>query len=366
MHLDNGTAYPAAFTGAQDSTGRDYVVVVVKGTFTLPDGQDAACRPAAGQAPLVMADEFWGEPGHSAPRVEMDFAHVKMRCDILLDGAVHAPGGRPAERVRAGIRVGGWSKILEAVGNRVWLVGLSGAHASDIRPFVTMPISYDLAFGGIDDSHPQVKAPYSHPKNPVGRGWHQIANLAHLNGRPMPNIEMADHPVRQPWDDALPVGLGPIGRGWADRLKYAGTYDQHWLDKTFPFLPKDFDPRYYQAAPEDQQIAHPAGGELITLVNLSDRGRESFRLPDARMPMLFSRRRAEDVSVNAPLDTIMIRPDAREVHLTWRASLPLSRDIFEVTECIIGRRSGAFWRARKMGKTYYPSLKSLLGREHAT
>ena len=57
-----------------------------------------------------------------------------------------------------------------------------------------------------------------------------------------------------PWGDYRPMGFGP-GRPRLDApLSYAGTYDQNWLDNVFPFLPADFDERYYQAAPEDQQI----------------------------------------------------------------------------------------------------------------
>ena len=55
-----------------------------------------------------------------------------------------------------------------------------------------------------------------------------------------------------PWGAYRPMALGPVGRGWRPRLSYAGTYDQHWIDEVFPFLPADFDDRYYQAAPEDQ------------------------------------------------------------------------------------------------------------------
>jgi len=49
--------------------------------------------------------------------------------------------------------------------------------------------------------------------------------------------------------------FGPIGRGWSERLKYAGTYDDDWLENVFPFLPA-----YYQAAPADQQLLYLKGG----------------------------------------------------------------------------------------------------------
>ncbi len=359
MHIDNETGYQAGFTAALDRDGRDHVVVVVKGSFDFPDRDGDPCRPADLQDPLVMADTFWAEPGFSAPRTEMDFAHVKPLCDILFDATAHAPDGKPATQFRAGARLGGWVKALDVVGDRVWLSGPTGPRISEARPFVAMPVTYDLAFGGVDRSDPNDEFPMSFGPNPVGRGWHRATNLAHLTGQFLPNFELPGQAVRQPWDSPGAAGLGPLGRGWPDRLRFAGTYDQNWIDTVFPFLPADFDPRYYQAAPADQQIPYPAGGEIVTLVNLTPQGKTSFRLPKAEMPVLFSRRRAEDVSFNAPLDTIVIRPDARRINLTWRANIPLQRDIFEVTECIVGPRSRAFWRARKLGKTYYPSLKAL-------
>lgn len=365
MHIDNETGFAAAFTGAMDSDGREHVVVVVKASFSFPQTSGAPCEVAEVQTPLLMADTFWGEPGYSAQREEMDFAHVKAKADILFDAVVHAPEGRPAERVRAGARVGNWAKSVEAVGNRVWLSGPSGARASGTRPFVSMPVSYGLAFGGVDSSDPKEDSPDAYAPNPAGRGWHKMSNLPHLTEQPLPNFEQPGEVVDTPWGTYQPAGLGPMARGWPQRLKYGGTYDQNWIDSVFPFLPADFDPRYYQAAPEDQQVPHLAGGEQVTLINLTPEGKTEFSLPRQEMPVLFSRRRAEDVSISAPLDTVMLRPEQRLMDLTWRASLPLSRDIFEVTECIVGPRSRAFWRARKLGKTYYPSLKALPRKEPA-
>ena len=359
MQIDNETGFCAGFTAALDSEGRDHVVVVVKGSFDLYGDDGKPCVKSDEQDPLVLADTFWGEPGFSAPRTEMDFAHVKPRCDVLFDATVYVPGGKPTETTRAGARLGGWAKAIDVVGDRVWLSGPTGPRISGPKLFKTMPIRYDLAFGGVDRSDTAEESPMSYRANPVGQGWHKLDNLAHLTGQPLHNFEMPGQAVTLPWDNVPAAGLGPMARGWLDRLQFGGTYDQNWIDNVFPFLPIDFDPRYYQAAPLDQQIAYPQGGEVVTLLNLTPQGKTSFRLPSAQMPVLFSRRRADDVSLSAPLDTIVILPDVRRINLTWRASIPLERDIFEVTECIIGRRSRAFWRARKLGKTYYRTLRAL-------
>jgi hypothetical protein len=70
-----------------------------------------------------------------------------------------------------------------------------------------------------------------------------------------------------------------MGRGWPGRIEYGGTYDQAWIDDVFPFLPADFDERYFQMAPPDQQIDPPRAGTDMQLANLTPRGREQFRLP---------------------------------------------------------------------------------------
>ena len=53
------------------------------------------------------------------------------------------------------------------------------------------------------------------------------------------------------------MSFGPMGRGWPGRIEYGGTYDQNWIDNIFPFLPPDFDDRYFQMAPPDQQTPAP-------------------------------------------------------------------------------------------------------------
>jgi hypothetical protein len=60
------------------------------------------------------------------------------------------------------------------------------------------------------------------------------------------------------------------------------------------------------------------------------------------------------------LDTIVIEPDLGRVLLTWRASVALRRNMFEVSQVLVGSMSRAWWRARELGKTYYPSIGALV------
>ena len=122
-----------------------------------------------------------------------------------------------------------------------------------------MPISYDNAFGGTDAAMRDPAQHGTYLPNPVGRGWHKHIYPELVVGTPVSNTEEIGDPVRDPGGKYRPMAFGPIGRGWPSRIGYAGTYDQNWIDNVFPFLPADFDTRYFQCASDDQQIAAPAG-----------------------------------------------------------------------------------------------------------
>src|SRR5579862_7890994 len=105
MELINSTRMVAGYTMGIEPSGRELLVVVIKGTFRIPTQQGAPLRLQEEQVPLVMSDVFHGEPGLSAPKYEVDFAPRKQRCDILLNATAHSPEGRSATRVEVGIRV---------------------------------------------------------------------------------------------------------------------------------------------------------------------------------------------------------------------------------------------------------------------
>jgi len=272
MKLLNGTGMAAGFTLGLDKTGAEHVIVAVKGTFTLPRSNEPPVL-AEEQVPLVDADTFSGDPGRSATLAECDYALEKPHCDVLLNGAAHAPDGRVVEHIAVGLQVGGWRKAFTVWGNRVWRGAVIGYTPSEPVPFTSLPISYDNAFGGTDERMRNPTQVRSYLPNPVGRGWHHHIYPELVNGAPVCNTEEINQPVRDPGGKYHPMAFGAIGRGWPSRIRYAGTYDQHWQDNVFPFLPADFDTRYYQCAPPDQQIAYPRGGEKVLLINLTPDGR---------------------------------------------------------------------------------------------
>lgn len=360
MELLNATRLTAAYTQGLAPDGRESLVVVAKGSFDLPmDGSEA--RLAEQQQPLLMADTFFGEPGLSAPRQEMDFAPVKPFCDVLVLGKAYAPGGRPATRITAGIRVGRVSKAFAVVGPRHWQPAVLGVGASVAQPFIEQEISYAQAFGGNHPSEDEPELRHCYLDNPAGRGWFPRAiATANIVGMPLPATEELGQPIDSPSGDYRPMALGPIARGWPQRAAFAGTYDDAWLADCFPFLPADFDTRYFQAAPADQQTDYLQGGEEVLLLNLTPQERAGFKVPKMQVPVTFFLKKGGHETVQAVIDTLAIDTEARRAEITWRTSRPLRRNMFEIAQVLVGTMSTAWWRARELGKDYYPSLSALV------
>lgn len=359
MEVVNATGMTAGYTMGMEPSGRELLVVVVKGTFAIP-GDGAVAPRHAMQLPLIAADTFTGDPGYSAPAQEVDYAPRKPRCDILLTGTAHAPHGEPAQRVPVGVRVGAWKKMFSVVGARHWSAGLSGVRASPPDAFVTQAISYDVAFGGVDERHEDPARHGAYMANPVGCGWHCSLQSSLLDGTPLPRTEAFEQPVEAPDGIYAPMAFGPVGRGWSSRLPHAGTYDQDWIDHTFPFLPADFDDAYYQAAPPDQQVDFLRGGEEVVLGNLTAEGQLRFSLPVIDVPVTFFRRKGGHDTVQGTLDTLVIDTDRMLLTMAWRATMPLKKSIFEVSNVLAGRMSSGWWRARALGKQWHPSLGELV------
>jgi hypothetical protein len=352
MQVWNQTGFPHQFTMAMDKAGHEYVLLVVKGTFDFPDAPGGPVRRSDNQMPLVMADEFTGAPGFSATLWESDFAFRKPRCDVILNGAAYAPNGRPTERARVGLKVGGWSKVFDVVGRREWRARGPLFGATSAEPFLRRPFSYDVAWGGTDRLNPEDELPASFARNPVGTGWARTRNQRLLPGLALPATQAVDEEIASPFGEYAPMSFGPVGRGWPGRIEFGGTYDQNWIDNVFPFLPADFDDRYFQMAPPDQQTDPPQGGEEVMLVNLTPRGREHFRLPATALPMTLFRGGAIDFEGPVRPDTILFDPEHRRFSLAWRLSSRIRRTILDFNEAWVGPPTNAMLRARREGRAY--------------
>jgi len=365
VNLVNETPLLAAWTVCFQRDGREALVVVAKGTYALV-GDDGEPSMSDDPVPLLKADEFGPDPATTAPRFETDFAHTKRFCDVLLHGQAYAPQGAAVRSVAVRLRMGTVDKSMRVTGPRVWIQSaLAGVGPSHPAPFVAQPISYDHAFGGTD-RHPEDEARIAtFVDNPVGRGFREF-NL-NVDGVAMPWTEEVDRPVTHPKTVYRPMSFGPLGRSWRPRARFTGTYDQAWLEHRCPLWPEDFDERYFQSAPEDQQMPFPQGGEVMELSNLvppkfARDASTRARLPRTPVGVAFVPHKGPATMVRANLDTIVIDPDANRFSCTWRAVQAMERDVFDIREAIVGDPEGGLAgqaRARAAGKQYVAGLDKL-------
>jgi len=351
MELVNSTRMEAGYSIGIDPAGREHLVVVIKGTFALPRAGEKV-RLLEEQLPLVMADTYTGEPGRSAPVHEVDFALHKRACDVLLNGSAYAPAGRQTPRQIVGLRCGTMNKSFDVVGDRVWQAGLTTILPSAAQPYVRMPISYDVAFGGVDVSSEDEQQHAAYAANPVGRGWHKSLRSSSVDGKPLPNTEETGQPIGFPSTEYKPVSFGPLARSWPSRARHAGTYDDQWLADVFPFLPKDFDDRYYQAAPEDQQIEIPTEPLLVQMINLTPDNLREFSLPSFEAPVHIFPKQGPHEDHVGKLDTILFEPDHERFTMNWRVTRPLKRSLHEIGQVVVGRKGTEWWQQR--GQVGFP------------
>jgi len=353
MELAIGSKYAVAdFTLAIDKTGQEHLLVVVKQTWTIPANGKPPIPTRA--VPLQYADLHVGEPGLSAPLYECDFVLKKSRCDIIFDATAHAPDGEPLTHMAAGYRIDAHQKALRIVGPRFWEDGIFGISASEPKLFTEMPLHYGLAFGGV---RPRTKGDQelfdSYEKNPVGTGFAASSSDPGLAGMSLPCLEPFDQntgSLATPTEAYPAVALSAVARHWRPRRQYGGTYDAKWKRDLFPFLPEDFDDRFNQCAPEDQQIPYPQGGEEVTLMNLM-RGRRavSFKLPKLNMQV---RVLLKNYTVQQPqtvADTLFFEPDKERFSVVWRASMPLKRGVKEVDTIAVAGICKNWWSAKIVG-----------------
>jgi hypothetical protein len=352
----NQSGVEAGWTLGFERDGRELLIVAVKATYNLPlNGQDPIL--AEEQAKLTKADEFTGEPGRSAPLRETDYSPKKLRCDVILNGSAYAPGGFPASAVEVSLRVGSMRKSFSVFGDRRWNdIMLSTSYP---EPFTQMPISYDHAYGGADYNEDQPDKVSTYPENPVGVGYHPIRRRFDLLGKRLPNTAEGSNPISDVTGRYRPMSFGPVGRNFSPRYKHAGTYDQHWLDHEAPYWPADFSYAYFQCAPDDQQLPFLEGGEEVELKNLTANARLWFKIPRRRIPVTCISQKGSDVQVETVCDTLLLEPDLSRFSLTWRASIPLQRNLFELRKTVVGELPRSWYakrRAELAGKRYYSSL----------
>lgn len=261
-------------------------VVVMRSTFEiLPEGGLRPCSPAP---PLNFRETAFGHVTETPLRFESDLAPEKAKVDLVVHANAYAPDGRARERfdVALAVREPDRGKLVSerritVTGPREWRYrGMLGWVLSESEPTLEVPLRFDYAYGGtvrLDDPARGLARPVllAHRDNPVGRGFAPSAERVRTDlgvdrataetlvsewarraeRIPAPQLELPGVPLRS-IDEPYPlVGWGLVAKHWGPRYRYAGTYDERWMETRHPLLPLDFDPHYWNGAHPDLQFA---------------------------------------------------------------------------------------------------------------
>jgi hypothetical protein len=328
LQINNHTPLQCFLGVFANLDGVDCVYGVVKATFAIrPVGVELAPE----QVPIILADEYYGDPQTSSLKTASEITLLKPSTDVILQGHAYAPGGR-AKQVDVTLKVGTLEKTIRVFGNRVWRSGLLRYKISEPETFERIPLKYEYAFGGFDpEPRNKTKVDYE-PRNLVGKGLVPRESRLSVTGVPLPNLEDPKHLIRRPKHRPAPACFGPICAHWAPRKFYTGTYDEEWAKKRAPYLPADFEPRFFQSAPPDLvSTKYLKGGEWVEIIGASPSGRLRFALPMCSLELIFHLDGKEHSQI-PKLDTIVFQPDLGRFWMIWRACQVVDKKLLRLRE----------------------------------
>jgi hypothetical protein len=326
LQLDNSTPFRATLCSFPDARGIDTLFVVVKATFAI----GASLTVAEQQVAPCAADVPWGEPGQSSLRYATELHLEKPGTDVVMNARAWPPGGAPVPQLDVLLAVAGRTKVVRVFGERQWVGGLLGASISPPVPFESMPIVYERAFGGGHELAPGSDRMLAEERNPVGRGFRGKRKAKDFVGERLPNVENPRRPIRAVGDGSEPQGFGFIAPAWLPRRAFAGTYDEAWQKTRAPFLPADFDPRFFHAAHPDFVFDRWLdGGEPVEVIHASRRGPLRFELPRCELDVE-ARIAGRTETPLLHLETVLIEPDDDRLCLLWRGSVPCDKQLLRV------------------------------------
>jgi hypothetical protein len=325
LQLRNATPFKAMILPLQNVEGVDTVFTVVKATFSLGDRIGLAEE----QVPVSLADKHYGDPVASSVRIPSDVSLGKPGTDVLLIGSAWAPGGRPTWQMDVSVVVGQVGATVRVFGDRVWDAGHAGATMSWVTPFTRMPLVWERAFGGTDETD---RGPVTEPRNPVGVGFRSPRGTKPLAGMPLPNVEDPSALISTWKDTPTPAGFAPLAPHWEARRVHAGTYDDAWKQSRAPFLPTDFDPRFFQLAPRPLVASgYLRGGEPVDVRGATPAGVLRFELP-AMTPQTTYRLDRGSERRPTVLESVILEPDAERLVMVWRSAFPCDKRMLRLKE----------------------------------
>lgn len=337
LQLTNNTDLKAEMALFQDKDGVDTLYVMVKATFDIKP----QLKLSEEQLPIGEEDVYWGEPGESSLRYSSDYHIGKASTDIILSGHAYAPKGEPTRYCECGIKVGNIQMRVAVFGNRQWKNG----EITQAEPFTIMPLTYENAYGGTysyEKTNEQGETEIiteAEECNPVGKGFIGKRKPEYCEEISLPNLEDPDHLIQTLKDTPTPMCFSFVAPSWLPRRQYAGTYDDNWIKTQAPYLPADFDHRFFNMShPRLNPQQYLQGGEPVTIINVSPEGRLDFKIPYCPLQVEFNKDdKLETPALN--LETVLIELDENRFSVVWRTSLRCDKQALKVKTIEVNYRN---------------------------
>jgi len=322
LQIKNTTPFAAEVALFPNENGIDTLYILVKASFII--GRKWTLMDE--QIPPFAEDIYWYEPGQSSLKYASDFHLGKLSTDIIMNGHAFSPQGKEVQQLDVHLSVGKAEKFVRVFGDRKWKNG----HISSPQPFQSMPMVYEKAYGGAHVVEGQTVS--VEPRNPVGCGFSGKRSAREMEGQPLPNLEHPAHLIRQHQDQPEPACFGFCAPNWLPRSAYVGTYDESWQMDRAPYLPVDFDRRYFSMAP--QGLVYPGfiqGGESVSISNMHPKGDMQFNLPKVNLnTKVILNQRVENLPL--VIETLQLEPNERTLSMVWKAALLCDKQALKIDE----------------------------------
>jgi hypothetical protein len=335
LQVNNQSPFNVSLSVFPDADGVETVYAIVKASFSLGPEPELLDK----QVPLLATDVFWGDPIATSLRAAGEFALLKPSTDVLLTGHAVAPG--PDTRIAdVLLQVGLVRRSIRVFGDRHWEKSGGRWRPSAPQPWDRIPLRWERAWGGIAARAVGAQGEPEHePRNPVGVGL--VAKKENpKDGQPLPNLEDPRALLNDPADRPAPICFAPVAPAWLQRRQYAGTYDEAWVKSRAPYLPKDFDARFFHLAPPE--LIAPAflvGGEPVQLAGFGTGVPLRFTLPECGLQLEFDFDGAR-LPGDAHLETVLFEPDLGRFQMLWRAALAVDKKLLRLKQLVV--RSAVF------------------------
>lgn len=189
MRCTTDGPWPIALRTGSTSPREMTTVVACTTTWRIEGGRLVPAEPEARWKPSEAPTKL------GAVNLSGDLDYRRQGVALVVLGEAQTPNGKPMTEHEIAITCGSLQHRSRVIGDRVWEKSWTRLRISDPKPFTTMPITNDRAFGGVAKL-PDVGMP--HAVNPVGRGFHAMADS--VPGSTLPNLEDPAAPIKA-WTD---------------------------------------------------------------------------------------------------------------------------------------------------------------------